>query len=688
MTKPTLEQGLLAIGLALAVVIGGQVVLTPLPWPAGGWAEGALGGLELPMNARWLTALFFVAAFTLAWFRHRIVQIPVVPVVGCLGVFCGLVLASVAQSAFPMASFQFGLEWLTYGLALGAVVAVVGRGGGPRALLWVTVAAATLVAAKGTMEYAGMRAIEPTYRIFAGWNNPNALAGILVLASPLATGLAITAQRAERFAAWACAALLAVALTLTQSKGGLACFFVAQGALFLLALAWGARWGAVNAFLAPLLALAFGGLLSLTQPATAGPGPAFTRLAQAGQSQEQSAGYRVLLWRSAAQLTQERPQGFGIGTFQYESTRPGLTPATYLAHQTWLQVAAETGWLGLLGLLALVGAAGRTALKGVASLPAPRRLLLAGVVSSLVGVGANGFVESNLYYFGTGLAAFALIGLALLLGTDGVTPEMTPKPLRHLLAAALALFFFGAWSVLALAEVARSQALAGMAEGRPAPPPFLPWDSEGWYLASVSAATPESRLELARQAARWQPSPRMLRYLARVQTSHGRTGEAAATLKQALKRDPCNLPALLQLSQLYDREGDRAMAREFAGRAVAVEQTPVFKTRAIPELVPTQTYEARLILAKDEPDPVVKARLLAEACRGFLNFVKVTGPQIERFSRANAPQGFLGYTMETLADVKEKAKQAGGEAVEIYRDLGNEEELSKLLEELAVLGSD
>ncbi|MCW5938859.1 MAG: O-antigen ligase family protein [Fimbriimonadaceae bacterium] len=688
MTRPTLEQGLLALGLALAVVIGGQVALTPLPWPAGGWAEGALGGLELPLNARWLISLFLVVAFALAWFRHRIVQIPVLPVIGCLGVFCGLVLASVPQSAFPMASFQFGLEWLTYALALGAAVAVVGRGGGPRAMVWILVSAAVLVAAKGITEYAGMRAIEPTYRIFAGWNNPNALAGILVLASPLATGLAVTAQRAERFAAWACAALLAVALTLTQSKGGLACFFLAHGALFLLALVWRAGWGALSAFVAPCLALAFGGLLALTQPTATGPGPAFTRLAQAGQSQEQSAGFRVLLWRSAVELIRERPQGIGIGTFQFESTRPGLTPATYLAHQSWLQVTAETGWLGLVGLLALLGVAGRAALRRVASLPAPRRLVLAGVVSSLVGVGANGFVESNLYYFGTGVATFALIGVALLLGTDGVTPEMTPRPLRHILAAGVALLFFGGWSVLASSEVARSQALAGMADGKPAPPPSLVWDSEAWYLASVSSGTPELRLEHARQAARWQPSPRMLRYLARVQTSQGRTGEAAATLQQALKRDPCNLPALLQLAQLYDQEGDRAMAREFAARAVAVEQTTVFKTRAIPELIPIQTYDARLILAKDEPDPLERARLLAEACRGFLSFVTVTGPQIERFSRANAPQGFLGNTMETLAEVKEKAKGAGNEAAKIYRKLGKEEERSKLLEEMSVLGSD
>jgi O-antigen ligase len=669
-------------------VIGGQVALTPLPWPGGGWLAGALGGLELPLSARWLVAALLVAGFAAAWLRRRVVLIPPLPVIASLGVLCGLVWTSVPLSAYPMASLQFAMEWSTYALALGALVAALGRGLGPRLVLWSLTGASAIVASKGILEYAEMRATEPTYRIFADWNNPNALAGVLVLATPVATGLAMTARRVERLAAWSCAALASAALVLTQSKGGLASFLVAHAVLSVLALAWRARKAAAGAWAAPLAAIAFGSLLTGAQASPTGPNPGFSRLTQAAKTQDQSAGFRVLLWRSAASLALERPQGFGIGTFQYESPRPGLVPATYFAHQTWLQAAAETGLAGLLALVAFFTVSGRAALTGARSLPSRRRVLLASVAASLVGAVANGFVESNLYYFGTGVAVFALIGSALLLGSDGATPEMSPPPFRAGIVAAVSVFFFGGWSLLAYSEISRSQALARMSQGEGAAPPLLPWDADWWHMASLSARDPEQRLDAARCAAQWQPSPRMLRNLARILASHGRAGEAAATLRHALRRDPRNLRTLLQLSLLYEQEGDAAQAKAFAERAVAVEQTPVFRTRALPDLVPTETFDARLVLARHERDPAVRARLLSEACRGYLQFVAVTGPQIMRFERGGAPSGFLGLSSEDLVRARTKAKEAGMQAAELYRALGMDQERSKLLSELSALGSE
>src|SRR5204862_536544 len=52
---------------------------------------------------------------------------------------------------------------------------------------------------------------------------------------------------------------------------------------------------------------------------------------------EQSSGFRFLLWKGAAKLIKSNPIGYGIGTYRYESARPGYTTETQLAHNTFLQ---------------------------------------------------------------------------------------------------------------------------------------------------------------------------------------------------------------------------------------------------------------------------------------------------------------------------------------------------------------
>ena len=77
--------------------------------------------------------------------------------------------------------FPAWTTWTSWAVALGsflAIIAVAGRGTGVKWVLGAIVLAIVAMSLRGAMEYGDMRAIDPTWRIFAGYQNPNAAAVI------------------------------------------------------------------------------------------------------------------------------------------------------------------------------------------------------------------------------------------------------------------------------------------------------------------------------------------------------------------------------------------------------------------------------------------------------------------------------------------------------------------------------
>ena len=416
--------------------------------------------------------------------------------------------------------------------------------------------------------------------------------------------------------------------------------------------------------------------LSAAPAAKSAPG-AFARIADAGSTGEQSAGYRVLLWKTALDLAKDRPQGTGIGTFQFESARPGLVQRTFHAHQTWLQIAAESGWAALLAPVVLAVLWCREVGRGALSLPPERNALRAGVVGAVVAAAAAGFTETTLVFAGLGILQFAMMGVALQLSADGTEPQLTPVKVRRTLAA-LALLPLVPMALGAAVEAEKSSAQTQIAlrdasgaraAAASAASISLGLDGEAHYLAALAEPDPTARVGLLREAARTLPTPRVFRALARAEQEAGRSLAARTALEAALDRDPNNLPALDALRKSLAADGLVSEAKAAAIRTLAVEATPSFQVRAIPESVPLETYDARIFLADSAADPKEQIELLREAVEGFLQYRRLTVPQIERFAKADLT--FLGESLDDARAALDQGREAAQRLRALYGSAGD-----------------
>jgi tetratricopeptide (TPR) repeat protein len=469
--------------------------------------------------------LLSAAALISIFIKRRVIQVPAIRVAGLVvGLMCWLVL-TLAFSRFFSISLTELAEWLTYGLTFFAIVAGAGRRQGPVLILAAIVFGCTILAITGLFEYRDVRAIDPTWRVFSSWT-PNSLAGILSMGLLLALGLSMFLERWASLLFWCCAIAMSFCIVLTQSRGGLLSLGAGLLVLSFFAVSWRAsieqamanmvRVGSVV-----LLMAGFAGLIVLSsrrpiaaavatpgfvlaQQTTPTPAPATSPLSRMKmESGEQSTGFRTNLWKGAIKLISQNLLGTGIGTYRFESAKPGLTTQTHLTHNTYLQLGVEGGWLALLGFpalvvlwmlevsrgsyralrpknfiraaafvalvavalwkinvlgpnlttgLALMGAAGfwlyLEAFRGSANLVPRQNILRAAIIAAVICALVDNLFDSGLYSFGIGWVFFALLGLGLVEAADGVAPEFIPKLPRYLVIvgatmSALILFHAG-----------------------------------------------------------------------------------------------------------------------------------------------------------------------------------------------------------------------------------------------------
>ncbi len=671
----SLEQGLLALSIILAVILGGQVSIQTLPILPGEFLAGLSGG-ELPQFAHAIAGIPVVIAAAILLIKRRVIPLPAYKITLALLAFVSVLLISVAMSNFKFASLQSWTEWATYTIAFFTATAVCGRDKGPRLMLQCAVGAGSLVALKGIAEYASMRSTDPSWRIFADYNNPNALAGLFLLLIFPALGLMMSGQRIERFLCGLSATLMMFALMLTQSKGGLIALVIGLISLVVVAGIWGGikRCGLI---ILPLLAVAI--MVVGMRPGS------MSRVSQAGETTEQSSGFRSLLWKSAIQLAKDSPEGTGLGTFRHESARPGLNTQTVMAHNSFLQLAVEGGVLaiGLLFLTMLLWI--REIFRGARSMPVERNVLRAGVTAAIIASCAHSFVDSDLYVFGIGMLFFALLGIGLQLANDASAPELTPRPMR--LSSALLGIVIGITSLTfgyleySKASVLGRMSQPGALDELKAIPSLGDGDLE--YLKGLwSARMGEPGKQYFEQAAELAPSMKHLRAWARVQAKGKDYVGAEGTLRKALQSDPNNLLTFEALRELLVTQDKADEAKNVAEQEVLVEQTSYFKVRSLPELIPTETASARVYLAKSEPDLTKRAKLLQEALDRYLLYRKITVPRILQADPVNSGLGFGGETLAEAKDKMTKAKEVALQLAELYRSL---KELERAKEaELAV----
>ncbi|MGV3616995.1 MAG: O-antigen ligase family protein [Fimbriimonas sp.] len=673
---------LLTVSIFLAPLIGGQVSLDASGFPSP--LAILLGGAETPLLTHAFLTLPIVFAFALL-LRRQVVQVPNATMATTLLLFFGLLAATGLLSAFRLTSIATTAEWLAYALAFLTAVGATGRKLGPLTIATASFAGCVLLAMRGLLEYGEMKAIDPTWRIFAGWVNPNATAAMLLVGFFL--GLAVLALAKDRLAVLMSGlgvALIGLGIVLTQSKGALLVLFVALLVFGLAVLSTGkseARGTTVKRTLsavAVLALLAFAIQMRSAPPAgTGGTTSGISRVTQAGATSEQSAGFRTLLWKGALAMARKNPAGYGIGTYRFESGRSGLHTQTFYTHNAFLQLATEGSFVLPLLFFIAGGLWIRLAFRGWSKLPADRRILQAGVFSAVSAVVGHSLIDSDLYYFGVGLTFFVLLGVGLLLSADAVAPEFAPKPVRGIgtvggFAVVFVLLYVG------VAEFQRAEARGrismrdaqGAAAALASARSMVPFDGEAWYLTAQIAPTDSERREAAERAASLAPTTRNIRLFARQLAAENRIPEAITQLQFALVRDPNNLPTLAQLAEFQGLVGNVQETEATLKRLVAVEQTSYFKIRSLPELVPTETYLARIQLARNATGKA-KVDLLQPAIDGFSEYLAKTIPMVKRMAAADPPSDFGGENRAKAEEKLARAAEGARELAAAYRALGD-----------------
>jgi O-antigen ligase len=655
---------MLVLAVFGAAVIGGQVPVIVLPF--GGPMAALIGGAESPLLTRALLGLLVFGALGLVLVKNRSVVLPKQRISLSIGLLVLAMCVAIASSSFAMTSFDSWLHWVVYAGVFGLACTASGRSFGPRAVLSAAWAGGFIAALRGLSEYLAVWRIEPGHRIFAGWSNPNAAAGLFILTLPLGLALMANAKRpAERFVYGLGTTFIGVGLLLTQSKGGYLAGLIGLAALGICLLVW--KQGKKSLIALAPLAAAGAIMFALTAAApSAAQNGALGRIS--GQSGEatQSRAFRVNLWKSSVELIKEKPGGWGPGSFAHESGRPGLVMPTVYAHQAYLQTAVEGGIFALFLLLAAAFFWLVEMFKSAKSMTSEQNLLRAGVVGCVVAAGAHGMIESNFAYLGIGVLVFAVMGVGLQLSVDGSAPELIPRPIRLAGALALCVGPLMMLFVSARGEAMRSNLLTAAAgssleavETAAGALAASASDGEGIYLAARYTPDEEERFKLLEKSARIWPTLKVYREIARQQKNEGMYGSAAASIEQSLVRDPNNLPSLGLLLDVHIAGSDYVNAEAVARRLMAVEQTTYYQVRALAELVPTETARARVWLAARSSDPAEKKELLEPAIGIIREFADKTLPMV--LMMAEGDLEYAGVGVDDARTVLEMGRDAANQ---------------------------
>lgn len=700
MKNPNLPLWLLSLAAFLMPLFGGYIPLDPLPLEPG--LASLFGsfwrGPEAATLAHAVIALLIGSALAIGLLQRSVMQFPWPRIAVAALVFTALLLLSVLSSNHKFTSFGTFIEWAFYPLAMFAVVGLAGRREGPIVLASALVAGCFLVAVLGLYEYRAQP--DPFWRIFSTWMHPNALAGMLVIGFFAALGIAMQTRGILAAVPVLASSVIALALGLTQSKGGFVSFGAGLVVLAVLAVLWSkgakaklAKLGTIAASLA-LSALLTAALVATVskqeqqiasersggQAAPANPAvvnPTLARVGSGSATAEQSGAFRILLWKGALKIAQANPTGVGIGAYRASSASPGLTTVTQLAHNSYLQLAAEASFLAPLMLLALGVMALFEMLKSSRKLPEETNLLRAGVISAIVAAATHNFIDSDLYHFGTGASLFILLGIGLQLSADAAVPEFLPKLSRLLMSASVAglliLFFFFGYVELQHAHVEFAGRIGNISlyhEKVAALKSIASADARTWNQAARIETNPAERAAALKNAVDLGPTPSRYRERAQAQVDAGDSLGAEATLAQGLLLDPNNLQILDDLLRYQIASGSMEAERT-AQRLIDVEAKTYFQIRALPELVETATYGARAFLASRSSGEK-RTELLRPAVAGYLKYLEQTVPKVKMMAQYN-----LKFGSENPASARATMSEGATAARELasaYRAAGKGED--------------
>ncbi len=672
-----LTVGLIALSAFLAPLMGGQITVETVPLVDG---IRLLNGPETPLLSHAVLALPAVIALCYAVAKRKILQVPTTTLGALWVAFVGLATISLAFTQFRSTTLPLVLELALVSAALFGTVAGVGRRRGPRIVLQSLLAGASIVAILGLQEYSVQRHLDPSWRIFATWCEPNAAAALFMVAVFVGLGLVVTSERTESLVCGVATVLCGFGLMLTQSRGVFLCAAV-SGVVFLVLLARSTdakgllKTVGVVAIIASLF-FAVGIQGRRAGPSGATGSTATSRLTTSSKSGDQSSQFRLNLWKGTPPIIRAFPAGAGLGTYRYYSAKSGLTTQTVLAHESFLQYAVECSIFAPLVLTAFYLVWLIRMLRPWKTLPMNQNVLRASVLCAVLSILLHSLLDSDFFFFGIAFLVAILVGIGILLAGDSVSPEFTPRTTRGLVGfvaagAFLLLLWLGQNQLTNASMLAALQTrnTAGVQSLLPSIESRASFDAEASKLMISASENASDRAKYIMQTAELAPSTSNLRAAARQCDETSASAKAKMYVERALDLDPNNPNSLRLLAEIQGRMQLEDMRLSTLRRLVATEETIYFKTRSLPEVVETGTYEARVLLAEKSNSAAEKVSLLGPAVKGFAEYRDTTVPFVRRMIAA----GQSGIPGENANTIEAKLKLAVGACQKLqvaYRGLG------------------
>jgi len=530
---------------------------------------------------------------------------------------------SMTQTVYLHASLLALVQLLSYFMAFWLARTLLDQRPWQQAAVGAILIGGLVSAVWGLNEYVRTAAVsgQTTWRIYGPFFNPNLLAGYLLIALPLAVAV-VWWNRTEAdspvkplltIASGFVMLLMAAALLLTGSKGGLVAAAVVIVVLaFTLPrrgthLARRVRW-------LTIVVLVVGIGVALLTP------PLRVRILSAFTTQRRSAAFRYYTWVATTQMIGQRPLlGFGPGSYEYVQPQFAIAGFTRAAHQTLLQIAAETGLPSLVLLLVGLSAITIELSRRTRRAPPGQRLLAAAALAAFAGFWMHNLIDYSWYVPAVGVTVWMLVGMAL---ADEPQPEVieeAPSWLKASRIAAIAVLLIGGWL---LTRGLHSQALAAQAEellreGIPTAAvarirravALDPLDSDHYdnlaaFLAAQAEVAGRSKLQEAiatqRHAIALAPTQASLhRKLAYLYAQVGDLLPAIAAAQKAVQLYPNYTKGWITLAELQATSGDAEAALVSYRRVTELYFSPVREYAAIGELSEPGYAEAWQTVGRD-----------------------------------------------------------------------------------------
>ena len=504
-------------------------------------------------------------------------------------------------------------------------------------------------------------------RQFGTFLNPNLFANALALAIPFSIGLPLAIWNISRQRNFAVVGalpflILLPALAVTSSKGGLLAALI--GSLVTILALRAARPVAFKAAFRKMLpavlvlALVFGALAAKT---------VVPRLLAARGADDNSTMFRVYLWRGTLKMIEARPV-FGFGPGAFSGSYPQFAPAgtARSAHESWLQIAAESGVPALLLLVATFVLALRNGWRA-------RRdegwALRAGAMGALIAMIVHGCFDA-----GWGATPVVIL-LALALG---MLQMPTPTSEIEEPRGNLNLGWIGATLLLALAGFGTQQAALGQ-------------DAYNESQRLLDLGSRAQALQKAKQAVDIAPgSSRLQTNLGYLQSANGLDGSAA--LQRAIQLQPDRAANYLTLARVAQANNRPDLYEKWMGEALNKEPLSSYflLTRAKFRLQhkDARGYDDLESLMKLWDAPYGHYPALADQVNlDFARGVALLAPRLKQTGQGARARKLAQRALKDVAAAKliaprnRKLSQAvGGGGLDVYEDADDLEARLKRLE--------